>query len=77
MRHDSRDWPRTLLEKFAAKFNAYLEWYADERLKSFREARVTVYDTIKGGRRKLDHAVLLVQAGCRSLFRSSVAPIIA
>lgn len=52
-----RDWSRTSPEKFAAKLNAYLEWYADGRLKSFREAGATVYDTIKGRRQRLGYAV--------------------
>lgn len=52
-----RDWSRTSPEKFAAKLNAYLEWYADGRLKSFQEAGVTVYDTIKGRRQRLGYAV--------------------
>lgn len=52
-----RDWSRTSPDEFIQKLNAYLTWYANGRLKAFREAGATVYDTIKGRRRRLGYVV--------------------
>lgn len=52
-----RDWSRTSPDEFARELDAYLEWYADGRLKAFDEGGGTAYDTIKGRRRRLGYAV--------------------
>ena len=40
-------------EAFIAELSAYIRWYREGRLKAFREGGRTVYDTIRGRRRRL------------------------
>ena len=48
-----RDWRGWTAEAFIAELSAYIRWYREGRLKAFREGGRTVYDTIRGRRRRL------------------------
>ena len=55
--YHGRDWRGWTAEEFVAELSAYIRWYREGRLKAFREAGRTVYDTIRGRRERLGLAV--------------------
>lgn len=54
--YNGLDWSRVGPEEFAARLDAYIVWYRDERLKLFEEDGGKAYDTIAGRRRRLGYA---------------------
>ena len=48
-----RDWSGWTAERFIGALGGYVRWYREGRLKAFGEGGATVYDTIRGRRKRL------------------------